>query len=122
MILLLWLACIPKLKVADRVGWEPAGETLVFQDVSVFPATGPELLTHQDVLVAGGRIARVAPTGEAPPPAARVIPGAGRTLLPGLIDMLKTGLALWGGWTAIQLCCGAGLGVRGALELRRRWA
>lgn len=39
-----------------------------------------------------------------------------------LIDMLKPGLALWGGWTAIQLCCGAGLGVLGALELRRRWA
>lgn len=70
----------------DLVVLDPAASATFFQDVAVFPATGPERLLHQDVLVQGERVVSLGPTGGAPPEGAVTVPGAGRTLLPGLVD------------------------------------
>ena len=64
----------------------PAAGPLVFHDVRVFTATDAGVLEHQDVVVAGDRIASIAPTGAELPAQARLIEGPGRTLLPGLVD------------------------------------
>jgi len=84
--LLCGAGCGGKLKTRTlvRPGDETAG--LVFRDVSVFTATEGGLLTNQDVVVSDGRISALRPTGAALPEGARVVEGAGRTLLPGLID------------------------------------
>lgn len=83
MIALLLLAC-----GADRppvATLEPAGR-LLFHDVAIYEGTGPGRLEHQDVQVDGGRITALGPTGGPLPEGARLIKGAGQTLLPGLID------------------------------------
>jgi imidazolonepropionase-like amidohydrolase len=60
----------------------------VFVDVSLFDGTGVTSVAHQDVWVEGGAVARIGPTGATPiPPDATVIPGAGKTLLAGLVDV-----------------------------------
>lgn len=65
-----------------------AGEVTVFQDVALFAGDTTAVTAHQDVWVRDGRIDYVGATGARPvPEGARVEPGAGRTLLPGLIDM-----------------------------------
>ncbi|MDB4906141.1 MAG: putative hydrolase [Gemmatimonadetes bacterium] len=56
---------------------------VLLHDVRVFD--GNRVVAHQDVLLQGGRIARVAAHVTAPADA-RTISGTGRTLLPGLID------------------------------------
>lgn len=82
-LLLTALACGGK-RAPDLVTLGPV-ETVTVHDVSVFPATGPALLAHQDVTLRDGKIAAVGPTGQSPPEG-RVIEGAGLTLLPGLVD------------------------------------
>jgi imidazolonepropionase-like amidohydrolase len=73
----------PRLASVSRA--EPAAEHLLFRDVAVFD--GVDLAPHRDVLVSGDTIARVAGAGELSAPAGAVtIAGAGRTLLPGLVD------------------------------------
>ncbi|MBS1148572.1 MAG: amidohydrolase [Myxococcaceae bacterium] len=64
----------------------PASVPLVFHDVRVFTATEAGVLEHQDVVVVGDRIVSIAATGGALAPNARLIEGAGKTLLPGLVD------------------------------------
>lgn len=64
----------------------PATGPTVFRDVRVFTATDAGVLEHQDVQVDGDRITAIAPTGPVPPAGAQVIEGAGKTLLPGLVD------------------------------------
>lgn len=64
----------------------PTGEVIVFQSVRVFTGADATPLAEQDVVVRDGRIATVAATGQPTPEGARVIPGAGRTLLPGFVD------------------------------------
>lgn len=66
---------------------EPRPRVLVVQDARVFPATGADVvLEHHDVIVEGGRIAAVRPTGAPLPAGALVVDGRKRTLLPGLVD------------------------------------
>jgi imidazolonepropionase-like amidohydrolase len=62
----------------------PAAIT-VFRDVRVFTATDSTVLEHSDVRVEGGRITAIAPTGMNVA-GARVIEGAGKTLVPGYVD------------------------------------
>lgn len=62
-----------------------AADTL-FRNVRVFDGTSPRLSAPTDVLVSGNRIARIGPRLAAPA-GATVIDGAGRTLMPGLIDV-----------------------------------
>lgn len=57
----------------------------VFRDVRVFAATGDTALEHHDVRVENGKIISIAPTGS-DPGTARIIEGAGKTLLPGYVD------------------------------------
>ncbi|MBE2251970.1 MAG: amidohydrolase family protein [Myxococcus sp.] len=57
----------------------------VFRDVRVFTATDTIALEHHDVRVEGGRITAIAPTG-LDVTGARVIEGAGKTLVPGYVD------------------------------------
>jgi imidazolonepropionase-like amidohydrolase len=66
---------------------DPACRTL-FREVRVFPGHGDLLLGPQDVLVEGDRIESVEDSASAPGPCGSlsVIEGAGRVLMPGLID------------------------------------
>ncbi|APR81253.1 amidohydrolase [Minicystis rosea] len=80
------LALGPELKTAPLVTASPAPTALFFHDVAVFTGTGPVSQPHCDVLVQGGRVVSIKPTGAAPPAGAEIVEGAGRTLLPGLID------------------------------------
>src|SRR5687767_1778385 len=59
-----------------------AQNAVLFDNVRVFDGT--RALQQRDVLVRDGRIVRVA--SQIAPAGARVIDGAGKTLLPGLID------------------------------------
>ena len=69
--------------------------SVVIRDVRVFTATEAGVLEHQDVRLSGGRIDRIGPTGGAWVGEVTV-PGAGRTLMPGLVD-LHVHLALYAG-------------------------
>jgi imidazolonepropionase-like amidohydrolase len=63
-------------------------DRLVFRHVDVFTGESLEVLRDQDVWVEGGRVEHVGPGGERPvPEGVRKIDGAGRTLLPGLVDL-----------------------------------
>src|SRR5688572_25180672 len=60
---------------------------LLVRDVTLVDTDAGALLPHRTVLVRGARIERVDPAATAAPaPAARVIEGAGRYLMPGLVD------------------------------------
>jgi len=84
---LLTAACIHIPPSRELVAYEPAG-AILFHDVSVFAATSNESLAHQDVWVRDGRIASLGPTQPlAAADGVRVVEGAGKTLLPGLIDV-----------------------------------
>ena len=64
-----------------------AAATIAFRDVTVIAGTGVPM-AHATVLVRGDRIAAVGPAGDiAIPPDARVVEGAGRYLIPGLIEL-----------------------------------
>lgn len=63
-------------------------QPIVFVDVTVVPMDKEQLLPHQTVLVAGGRIAQVGPSASIKPPrGALKIDGRGKFLMPGLADM-----------------------------------
>jgi imidazolonepropionase-like amidohydrolase len=64
----------------------PALATLI-QDVAVLDVDSGKRSEHQDVLVNGGRVVDVKPTGPGAPAGAEVVDGRGATLLPGLVDM-----------------------------------
>jgi hypothetical protein len=64
------------------------GRPVAFVHAYVVPMDEDRLLRDQTVVVAGGRIVALGPTGKTPVPAgARVIDAAGRYLAPGLADM-----------------------------------
>jgi imidazolonepropionase-like amidohydrolase len=59
-----------------------------FVDVNVVPMTGPRVLEHQTVLIAGDHIERIGNAGTNQlPVGTRVIRATGQYLMPGLIDM-----------------------------------
>ena len=65
-----------------------AEDSLAFVGVRVLPMTGADPLDDQTVLIAGGQVCALGPRAElSVPPGARIIPGEGGTLLPGLADM-----------------------------------
>ena len=97
--------CVHIIAPTDLVTVQPSTPALVFHDVNVFTATSHEALAHQDVVVRGGRIASVEPTVALDDETRavwshnRIIEGAGKTLLPGLIDVHShptgTGAPYW---------------------------
>ena len=63
-------------------------QPVAFVDVTVVPMDREQLLAHQTVLVAGGRIAQVGSSASIKPPrGALKIDGRGKFLMPGLADM-----------------------------------
>jgi imidazolonepropionase-like amidohydrolase len=64
----------------------PAKKTLI-HDVRVFPATSTAVLEHQDVWLEDGLITRLEPSGGPVPGGVTVVSGAGKTLLPGFVDL-----------------------------------
>ena len=78
-----------------RPRYEWIGPTLL-RNIRVIDGMGNAPAEGQDILVAGGMIQSVGPTGSLDVPAdARVIDGTGLTALPGLID---AHMHLQGGW------------------------
>ncbi len=68
--------------------WVQAQEVTAFVDVAVVPMDRAGVVEHQTVLVAQGRIQRIAPIRSARIPAnARRIDGRNKFLMPGLADM-----------------------------------
>jgi imidazolonepropionase-like amidohydrolase len=96
MVLMVSLAsagCAHEQETRPLIDWSASlaptpASVVVYRDVRVFPATGPsDVLEHQDVFVRGTRIAALHPTGTmALPEGAIVVDGAGKTLMPGLVD------------------------------------
>ena len=75
----------------QHLGWPisftpPVAPALLIRNVRVIDGTGAPATTPKDVLVEGGRIARVIAPGIAAP-GATVIDGTGKFLIPGLMDM-----------------------------------
>lgn len=57
---------------------------IVIRDTTVWARDG--LLPKRDVVIEGGRVSAIRPSGQSPPAGARTLDGAGHTLLPGLVD------------------------------------
>ncbi len=83
----LWAAALcPVAALGGPAGPEP--RPIAFVHAGVVPMDEDRVLRDQTVVVIGGRITAVGPTGKTPVPAgARVIDAAGRYLSPGLADM-----------------------------------
>ena len=64
----------------------PSGR-LVLRNVRVFDGTGAPIRDGMDVTLNGNRIETIAPTSDVEPEDVRTVDGAGRTLIPGLIEM-----------------------------------
>ncbi|MBW2292763.1 MAG: amidohydrolase family protein [Deltaproteobacteria bacterium] len=93
-----WIACLaicgllagcgappPSVEVSRP---DPAPPSIVIQNVSVFDSMSLEIKPAMDVMLKDGVIAAVEPSGQLQSTAgARIISGAGATLVPGLIDM-----------------------------------
>ncbi len=88
-------ACVHAPASPKLSAWAGPARRTVIRDVRVFPATSTEAAEHQDVWLEDGAITRLEPTGAPPPAGAVVIPSAGKTLLPGFVD-LHTHFALSG--------------------------
>jgi len=72
---------LPRLARADK-------EVTVFRNVNVIPMDSARVLPHQTVVISGSRIVAFGPAAKTVmPPDAKVIDGAGRYLIPGLVDM-----------------------------------
>jgi len=77
------LAIVPFL--ASRAA-EPASQEVLFRDVRVFDGRSTRLSAPTAVLVRGNRIAAIGVEATPSGPAATIIDGGGRTLMPGLVD------------------------------------
>ena len=65
-----------------------AQEPTAIIDAAILPMDRPDVLEHQTVIVAQGRIQRITPFRTARiPPNARRIDGRRKFLMPGLVDM-----------------------------------
>ena len=79
-LLVLTLALSLRLNAQER--------PLAFVDVAVVPMDKDQILPHQTVVVAAGRIVQVGPVGSVKMPRdARRVEGRGKFLMPGLADM-----------------------------------
>ena len=74
-----------------------AGGRFMIRDVRIVDGSRETALEHQDVVIEGNRIESIEPTRAVPPRDMRVIDGAGKTLIPGLIEMhTHLSLPAWG--------------------------
>lgn len=77
---------------ARRLGWPlsytpPVPEATLIRNVRIIDGTGAPITGASDILIERGRIARIAPTGSLSAKGVRVFEGAGRIVIPGLIDL-----------------------------------
>ncbi|MBL8923326.1 MAG: amidohydrolase family protein [Myxococcaceae bacterium] len=83
---LLLTGCPASYRYPELIRREASSPTVtVFRDVRVFSAVDTSAVDHQDVRVENGKIVSIAPTGT-DLTGARVIEGAGKTLVPGYVD------------------------------------
>jgi len=86
------LAALPLMgaglaSAARSQGPAPAkGDATLFQNVRIFDGANPNLSVPSNVLVRGNIIERISTAPIAADPSVTVVAGAGRTLMPGLID------------------------------------
>ena len=62
-------------------------EPTLIRNVRVIDGTGAPLTNPRDILIEGGRIKRIAPSGSLASVGVRLIDGEGRVVIPGLIDL-----------------------------------
>ena len=75
-----------QVDVAIRVPRDVPAGTVVLRGARVVSMKGDEIIENGDVVVTGNRIVSVGPRGS-PPAGARVIDVAGKTIIPGLVDV-----------------------------------
>jgi Tol biopolymer transport system component len=86
-----------KIEVRHELEVKSAEGRLLIQNVRLLDGTGTPARAGMDVAIEGDRIARVEPTGGEVAEDVRVIAGAGKTLIPGLIEMhTHLSLPAWG--------------------------
>jgi Tol biopolymer transport system component len=76
----------PRVDVAIRVPRDVPQGTVVLRGARIVSMKGDEVIENSDVVVTGNRIVSVGPRGEAPA-GARVIDVAGKTIVPGFVDV-----------------------------------
>ena len=82
------LLLIALLLIAPNAWAQKPPAPLAITNVTVLPMSQPAPLPNQTVLIEGGRIRKIGPAGQVKIPAnAVVVDGAGKFLLPGLVDM-----------------------------------
>lgn len=74
------------------LGWPlsytpPVAAPLLIRNVRVIDGTGRPATPPRDILVRGGRISRIAPTGTLLPGTAKTLDAGGRFVIPGLMDL-----------------------------------
>ena len=75
-----------------ELGWPlactpPIPEPVLVRNARIIDGTGAEATPPCDILIEGGRFARIAPAGELEAGARRVLDAAGRFAIPGLMDL-----------------------------------
>ena len=75
-----------------RLGWPisytpPLAESSLIRNVRIIDGTGGPITAARDILIQRGRISRIAPAGTISAAGAHVIDGAGRVVMPGLIEL-----------------------------------
>lgn len=92
-LLLLFVTASP---ACSQRGATPPAVPLLVRDVTVIDGTGAAARAHQDVVIRGGRIESVAPTGGSDTPPDSVIDGRSGFMIPGLIDAhVHLGTGTW---------------------------
>jgi imidazolonepropionase-like amidohydrolase len=87
---------LPRLVRADK-------QVTVFRDVNVIPMDSARVLPHRTVVISGSRIVAFGPAAKTVVPSgANVIDGAGRYLIPGLVDMHFHLPSPGTNWTAVD--------------------
>jgi hypothetical protein len=78
--------------VEQKIGWPisytpPTAEEMLIRNVRIIDGTGGPMTAPRDILIEGGRIARIAPGRTMSTGGAHVLDAGGRVVVPGLIDL-----------------------------------
>jgi Tol biopolymer transport system component len=76
----------------QHLGWPisytpPVAAPTLIRNVRIIDGTGTPVTAPRDILIAQGRIKRIAPSGTISAPGIRVLDGGGRVVIPGLMDL-----------------------------------
>ncbi|HEX6650345.1 MAG TPA: amidohydrolase family protein, partial [Pyrinomonadaceae bacterium] len=75
-----------------KLGWPitytpPVAETMAIRNVRIIDGTGSPITSPKDILIEQGRIKRITPAGELSAVGVQSVDGAGRVVMPGLMDL-----------------------------------